>query len=303
VEQYRFSKASEVVGVLSVPRHRIWCRVFDWKYPQQENLMKKLYTESDITNWQEVSQEGLGFHEHKLQNVGSIENPSHVLGMLSLDYRSIGFTEVALGNYARAKEFFEKSVRTAMMEYELFEKGSPLIRAKDFSLGDFQVILLAYSAGNSQLAREYAEHYKLEYIALTDGPKDSVYIMLALKALAEHRLDDARKHLATPPPKSIDKQFAGYVECLAAIANNNEEEFRIALQNATQGWQKFMSRVFKGHPQCVAFIGGVGFINLARDINGWDIDPEDERIPLGMLTERIQAGCIGMPEMTRNCMN
>ena len=227
--------------------------------------METLFTTEDVQTWELANSRKMAILKRRLgEDLNSTED-AQGLNMLSLAYQSSAFTSFAKRDCENAKELLRLAVVQKLRIIELNAAGCESALGYT-STGEFQTILLGFASGDLPLAMEFARKYSTDLNATKRSPADSNYIGLPLKQLALGNLQDARELLLRPRPRKVDPQFAGYIECEEAIANRDALGFQKAIKEAERYWHAFMKRVFRGHPQAVCFVAGLGFQRLAEVI-------------------------------------
>jgi len=184
--------------------------------------------------------------------------------MLSLSLQDEGYTAIALGKRDEAIRSFHNAVSVRVKLLDMGRQG--ISGAESYiRTGYFQTLLESLAIGDDSLTAQFVAVFDVDGIAAQAGPPDSTYIARVLKALAQGKQEDAKHVLATPPP-DVDPQFAGYVECLKAIAEGRYSELEGELRRAAQAWERFVRKDSPGQPQSACFMGGLGLLRLAEKV-------------------------------------
>ncbi len=243
--------------------------------------MNALYSEKDVSRWEKTNSRAFEILGRRLGNEPLTSTDSQGLSLLSLAHIGAGFTGVASGDAERARHHFQQSVRIKLRIFDLYEEGTTGADAC-IRTGEFQTLLTAHAAGAPDLATQFAKTYRVNGFAVERSPADSTYIGKPMKALSLGDVAQADECLSRPAP-NVDPQFAGYVECLQAIAKKDENAFVAAIQGAASQWESFIYANFRGHPQAACFLGGVGFIHLVRQVVEAPFDVQVKHVPRFLL--------------------
>ena len=225
--------------------------------------MKQLFTEEDVERWAAMNSRKMAILERRLGNDPLSSNDLQGLDMLSLAHVSAAFTSFARGECDNALKRLRSAVQLKLKIFERYAGGDESAQGY-VRTGEFQTVLLGFASGDIELARRFAEAYCTDSFATERSPEDSNYIGLPMKSLAMGEVHKAKSLLSHTRPARIDPQFAGYIDCLSAVADNDLAKFREAVQVAESHWYLFMVQNFQGHPQAVCFVAGLGFQRLAE---------------------------------------
>ncbi len=257
---------------------------------------KPRYTMDDVERWESVDDEFFPPLIKKLRGDPNHQAISQGHGLCSyqLKRRAMAMSAIARGKYTLALGYLAVGCEAVCLMYERYEAGED-ISPEFLSAGTWMELLLAHASRDKAVVERLCRLYDEKYFddPATRSVEESKYIGRIIKALTEGRVDDARQTLGEPSPK-IERMFRGYLECLTAIANGDQEGLEEALGFAADAWEKYSRRVWPGLPQSVCFIHGVGLIRLAEHVWGRPVVPEIDHIPMGLLAdirpEKVELG-------------
>jgi len=242
---------------------------------------KPRYTQEDVDRWREDHEQWLPVLLDRLRN-----DPDHRAirrggGYAALGYKAWGRSLycIAEGSFAKALGWLWVCADVRARLYEAFSAGSH-VSPEYLGAGNWQALLHAHASTDGALTARFCRLYDLELAARPEArsTRDSMYHGRLLKALTEGRVDDARGVLGERRPK-VEAMFRGYVECMEAVAADDDHAFREAISAASTAWEKYASRFWRGLPDAVCFLNGVGLIRLAEHVWGRGIIIEDPSIP------------------------
>ncbi len=243
------------------------------------------YTSEDIERWEATSAEVLRLLLQQLRDEPDGRVCQLGRGYLSLEGSawSNALISAARSQWPTSLGWLRVSVDAICVLYEACMAGRR-IAPQSLAAGNWQTLLHAHASTDSLLVSRFCKLFDLEFAARREigSTKDSLFIGRLVKALTEHRLDDARALLSRQWP-SVERMFRGFVECLQAVAMNYEVGFARSLQSASAAWQKYASRNWKGLPDAVCFLNGVGLVRLAEHTWQKRVTLSDPNIPAELL--------------------
>jgi hypothetical protein len=235
--------------------------------------MGRLFTDGDLTRWENSHKESIALHLAKLSSSETETEVDFRLGMLAVARHTQGMIDVARGNFPQAVSSFRSAVETRCWQYERFEQGV----GRELDAGHFQTLLLALVTRDDALVSRFLGHYRAE-----NGTPTSVFLGRAIKRLVANDRQGARLELARRKLRP-DPQFRGYCECLEAIADGNDDGFGDAFAQAATNWQTWAAKTVRGLPESVCFIQGVGLVRLAEQVLGRAVPISHEHVPRELL--------------------
>jgi hypothetical protein len=152
------------------------------------------------------------------------------------------------------------------------------------SAGNWQTLLRAHASTDEVSIKRFCGLFDLDLASRPQvgSTKDSLFIGWLLKALTEYRLNDARALSAEGHP-SEERMFRGYIGCLAAISRSDEDGLVNCLGEASKAWEQYARRTWKGLPDAVCFMNGVGILRLAERTWQKRLMCDDPNIPAELL--------------------
>lgn len=236
--------------------------------------MKFFYTRDDVARWDAAKGGSVALHIEKLSDPAlTPQNRDFHLGMLAMSYQTKGMILIAQERFDEARQTFRDSIETLCKMYERFEMG----QGRSLEAGHFQSVLLAFVTNEPLLIARIVAHYRTD-----EGTPDSIFLGRAVKLLATGTINAAKEALAQQQPR-FQPQFVGYSDCLAAIANKDQDRFEAALIVASESWSRWASKKVKGLPDSVCFVQGIGLVRLAERILGRALSIANEYMPLALL--------------------
>ena len=237
--------------------------------------------ESDIARWEEADALVMSLLiDGQDPSVSRELSAFERLSLVAEDGVSIALTRIARERYSEALGWLRSAVRA---QCERFCVGRQQ-QAGGLSAGMWQHLLLAHASTDQTLVDRFNDLFDLELAARPEArsTEDSMYHARLLKALTSRRIDDALSILGEPWP-SVEPMFRGYIDCMQAIARRDETAFQYALSDASAAWERYARRHWKGLPDAVCFLNGVGLVRLAEHVWERPIKVDDPNIPLGLL--------------------
>lgn len=236
-------------------------------------IMQKLFSDRNVEQWETTGVRKLEILGRRLGENPAQSEDAQGLNLLALSLIDLAFAKIAIGERDNALSLLQSVVQFKIRIFELYSSGSDAAKGY-IRAGEFQTLLLAFASGNVDLARRFANILPTDGIAVEHSPADSNFIYLPLKALALNDFDEAASLLSRPAPEKVDPQFLGYIECLEAIAERHVLKVQQTIKNAELLWYEFMKKKFRGHPQAVCFVAGIGFQRLAETVLKTKLDIE-----------------------------
>lgn len=243
--------------------------------------MKPRCTEEDVARWIAVDQQRLSAKLAQLNDPSFAGRKDFVLSGLHLLHESLGYSHLALSNYALARQHFVESCEYVLRIFELPDEGEPVAHGR-LVAGYCESWLIAIAAGAVPLAVSLAEAFSRNCTLSSDQLSGTEQVAFALRALLNHDHAEALRILQLS--RSPEPITSGYrLPALDGIASSNEQLFRDSLTRASEHWRSVAARAHVGLPQSVAFIGGLGLLRLAELLFGHKIDVKLESMPSELL--------------------
>ena len=243
-------------------------------------MKKPRYTMVDVERWEKVGQGRISLFIPRLQSGGTDAR------MRRLDFGGVAGLSFSQAQSCVARELYPRALGWLTVAVEAEIHYIVCLQQEGFlpAAGHWQSLLHAHTSTDKSLIDRYSLKFDLELAAKpeADSTKDSMYHARLLKSLTELRIDDTKTILAEKRP-SPEAMFRGYYKVMEMIALNDESGFAEAIGEASVSWEKYARRCWKGLPDAVCFMNGVGFIRLAEHVWKHPVSVDDPNIPPGLL--------------------